>query len=208
MNDCKVCLGNDTKIEDKVQRYPKATQPKGAMLSSARLMYGREGSLTAVSAVSTFPCITAHSVAMQLGLRSSKKARIFRRTLIAEFTHLALHSCMSERFYLWPWRSLFWIKRVILMASLGNDNYEHNSRSRTLHFEEFSVCCCLVTQSCLTLCDPMDCSSLGSSVPGISEERILEWVTIPFLWDITDPGIKWTHVSCISKRTLYHWTTS
>ena len=77
------------------------------------------------------------------------------------------------------------------MASLRNDHYKHNSRSRILHFEEFSVCCCcLVTQSCLTLCDPMDCSSSGSSVPGISEERILEWAVIPFLWDITDPGIK------------------
>ena len=77
------------------------------------------------------------------------------------------------------------------MANLRNDNYEHNSRSRTFHFEEFSMCCCcLVTQSCLTLRDPMDGSSPGSSVHGISEERILEWVAIPFLWDIPDPGIK------------------
>ena len=75
MNDCKVCLGNDTKIEDKVQRYPKATQPRGSMLSSAQLMYGREGSLTAVSAVSTFHCITAHSSIMQLRLLSSKKGK-------------------------------------------------------------------------------------------------------------------------------------
>ena len=35
-----------------------------------------------------------------------------------------------------------------------------------------------VTQSCLTLCDPMDCSPLGSSVRGISQARILEWVAI------------------------------
>ena len=32
---------------------------------------------------------------------------------------------------------------------------------------------------CLTLCDPMDCSLLGSSVHGISQERILEWVAMP-----------------------------
>ena len=32
----------------------------------------------------------------------------------------------------------------------------------------------LVTQSCLILCDPMDCSPPGSSVLGISQERILE----------------------------------
>ena len=34
-------------------------------------------------------------------------------------------------------------------------------------------------QSCLTLCDPMDCSSPGSSVHGILQTRILEWVPIP-----------------------------
>ena len=35
-------------------------------------------------------------------------------------------------------------------------------------------------QSCLTLCDPMDCSPPGSSVHGILEARILEWVAISF----------------------------
>ena len=38
----------------------------------------------------------------------------------------------------------------------------------------------LVTQSCLTLCNPMDYSPPGSSVHGISQTRILEWVPIPF----------------------------
>ena len=37
----------------------------------------------------------------------------------------------------------------------------------------------LVIQSCPTLCDPMDCSPPGSSVHGISQARILEWVAIP-----------------------------
>ena len=35
-------------------------------------------------------------------------------------------------------------------------------------------------QSCLTLCDPMDCSPPGSSVRGILQARILEWVAISF----------------------------
>ena len=35
-------------------------------------------------------------------------------------------------------------------------------------------------QSCLTLCDPIDGSPTGSSVPGILQERILEWVAISF----------------------------
>ena len=38
----------------------------------------------------------------------------------------------------------------------------------------------LVTQSCATLCDPVDCSPLGSSVHGILQARILEWVAISF----------------------------
>ena len=39
---------------------------------------------------------------------------------------------------------------------------------------------CLVSKSCLILCDPMDCSPPGSSVYGISQARILEWVAISF----------------------------
>ena len=35
-----------------------------------------------------------------------------------------------------------------------------------------------VTQSCLTLCDPMDCSLPGFSVHGIFQARVLEWVAI------------------------------
>ena len=41
-----------------------------------------------------------------------------------------------------------------------------------------------VAQSCQTLCDPMDCSLPGSSVHGILQARILEWVAIPLSKDI------------------------
>ena len=37
-----------------------------------------------------------------------------------------------------------------------------------------------VSQSCLTLCDPKDCSPPGSSTHGILQARILEWVAISF----------------------------
>ena len=40
--------------------------------------------------------------------------------------------------------------------------------------------CVLVTQSCETLCDPINCSPPGSSVHGILQARILEWVAISF----------------------------
>ena len=40
------------------------------------------------------------------------------------------------------------------------------------------MCVCSVTKSCLTLCNPMDCSPPDSSVRGIFQARILEWVAI------------------------------
>ena len=41
----------------------------------------------------------------------------------------------------------------------------------------------LVAQLCLTLCDPMDCSPPGSSVHGLFQARILEWVAVSFSRD-------------------------
>ena len=48
----------------------------------------------------------------------------------------------------------------------------------------------LVTQLCLTFCDPMDSSLSSSSVRGISQARILEWVAISSPGDILNPWIK------------------
>ena len=47
-----------------------------------------------------------------------------------------------------------------------------------------------VDQSCRTLCDTMDCSPPVSSVHGIVQARILEWVAIPSPGDLSDPGIE------------------
>ena len=48
----------------------------------------------------------------------------------------------------------------------------------------------LVAQSCTITCHPMDCSPLGSSVHGILQARILEWVASPFPGHLHNPGIK------------------
>ena len=64
----------------------------------------------------------------------------------------------------------------------------------------------LVTQSCLILSDPMDCSPPGSSVHGILQARILEWVAIP-----SSRGSSWprdqTQVSCNAGRFFTVWAT-
>ena len=69
------------------------------------------------------------------------------------------------------------------------------------HYICFSIVCGMglrakLLQSCevkllSTLCDPMDCSLPGSSVHGILQARILEWVAMPY-------------VSCIGRLILYH----
>ena len=50
--------------------------------------------------------------------------------------------------------------------------------------------CAKSIQSCPTLCDPMDCSPPGSSVHGILQARILEWVAMPSSPDLPDPGME------------------
>ena len=63
--------------------------------------------------------------------------------------------------------------------------------------------CVLVTQSSLTLGNPMDCSPPGSSVHGISQARILEWVAISYSRGSSRCRDR-TRVYCVGKRILYH----
>ena len=63
-----------------------------------------------------------------------------------------------------------------------------------------------VAQSCLTVCDPMDFSPPGSSIHGISQARILEWVVISFSMRSYQLRNQ-TLVSCIGRQILYHWAT-
>ena len=68
----------------------------------------------------------------------------------------------------------------------------------------YEGCCCECTKSCSILCDPMDCSLPDSSVHGISQARILEWVAISFSRGSSRPR-DWTPVSCIIGRYSYHY---
>ena len=57
----------------------------------------------------------------------------------------------------------------------------------------------LVTQSCPTLCNPMDCNPPGSCVHGILQARILEWVVIPFSRGSSRPRDQ-IQVFCVAGR--------
>ena len=73
-----------------------------------------------------------------------------------------------------------------------------------------SECICMwcaeLLQLCPTLCDFMDCSPPGSSVHGILQARILEWVAMPSSRGSSEPRDR-TQVSCVScigRQVLYH----
>ena len=72
-----------------------------------------------------------------------------------------------------------------------------------------SICACVLPanllQSCLTVCDPMDCSPLGSSVQGILQARILEQVAVPSSRGSSPPRNRTyiSYISCIGRLDVY-----
>ena len=64
----------------------------------------------------------------------------------------------------------------------------------------------LIIESCPTLWDPMDCSLPSSSVHGVLQARILEWVATSFSRGFSQPKY-WTQVSCIAGRFFTVWVT-
>ena len=68
---------------------------------------------------------------------------------------------------------------------------------------------CMLTQSCPTVCDLLDSSLPGSSVPGFLQAKMLEWVAISYFRGSSRPKDR-THVSCdscIGSWILYHCAT-
>ena len=91
--------------------------------------------------------------------------------------------------------SMFYVSTIVLLLKT------HYLCCSTLIESESEV-----AQSCLTLCDPVDCNLLGFSVHGILQARILEWIAISF-----SRGSSWpkdqTPVSRIGGRCFNLWAT-
>ena len=90
------------------------------------------------------------------------------------------------------------VKRLDFKRIRWLNNHIHRTHSWTwpLHASASLYVLCLVTQACLTLCNPMDCSPPGSSVHGILQARILEGVAILFSRG-SSWRRDWTWVSCV-----------
>ena len=88
-----------------------------------------------------------------------------------------------------PWvRNMPWRKKWV-----GHDlqnKQQQQKRIAVQGLQPWCVSVCKLPQSCLILCDPMECSPPGSSVHGISQSRLLEWVAMLSSRDLPNPGIE------------------
>ena len=95
---------------------------------------------------------------------------------------------------------------LILSHSYGITNSNiHCASFYTFLSIHSHVCAC--AQPCLTLCNPLGCSLPGSSIHGIFQARILEWVAMPSFRG-SSWRRDWTHISCVScivGRFFTHW---
>ena len=96
--------------------------------------------------------------------------------------------------YLWIYK---WVVRIFTRAWSVN--------SKTIKQSRYD-CVFWVTQWCLTLCNPIDCSPPGSSSHGFLQARILEWVAIPFSRGSSQPRDR-ASVSCIAGEFFTVWAT-
>ena len=74
------------------------------------------------------------------------------------------------------------------------------------HIRTYAYCHYLIGKSCLTLCDSIGCSLSSSSVHGILQARILEWVPISSCRESSQPK-DWTQASYIGRQILNRWAT-
>ena len=85
------------------------------------------------------------------------------------------------------------------MYATHTEPYNYQIYRKTLYT---CVCMCVCTQLCPTLCDPMDCNLPDSSVHGIFQARLLEWVAISSSRGFSQLRDQ-THVSYIGRQILY-----
>ena len=93
----------------------------------------------------------------------------------------------------WAYTTSFWPQYLYIMT--GKRKTLLNLKSVSLVFTDL-LCVCV---SCLTLCNLVDCSPLGSSIHGIFQSRILEWAAISFSRGSSQPRDR-IPVSCIADR--------
>ena len=121
---------------------------------------------------------------------------------------VALVSAVPHQLYVCP--LYIYVPSLLLLPSILTPSHSSRSSQST----ELAPCAkqqlptewMKTAQSCWTLCNPMDCSLPGSSIHGILQARILEWVAIPFSRGSSGPQDR-TQISLIAGGFFTIWAT-
>ena len=115
---------------------------------------------------------------------------------------LGNHSWFTELFLLLLSLSVVFYSLWLLLRCFWFSTFTHSTGRNVLDHQ----CVSVRVQSCPTLCGPVDCSPPGSSVRGIFQARILEWVAIPYSRRSSQPRDRTcvSGVFCIGRWVLYH----
>ena len=132
---------------------------------------------------------------MQRHMQTSSRVELLR------ITKKCLMHASGSNFQVSPNMSFECSLNFFFLQILDNQFTDTTLRQLT-DYESISMfdlpsCCCLVTKSSPTLCNPIDYSFPGSSVHGIPQARILEWVDISFSSGSSPPRDQ-TCVFCIA----------
>ena len=114
---------------------------------------------------------------------------------------LCSKSLTGKRSFVATPASCIWMRNFGIHLAIVNSYVKIQSEHPKFYREVSEV-----SQSCPTLCDPMDCSLPGSSLHGILQARVLEWVAISFSRG-SSQSRDWTLVSCIPGRHFNLWAT-
>ena len=112
------------------------------------------------------------------------------------------------------WEALYWLRTVrkdlkrsnLSIIRIPEERREWSIFSKNWTKTLLTAAAAKSLQSCPTLCDPMDCSLPGSSLHGILQARVLEWVAISFSRGSSQSRDR-TWVSCIPGRRFNLWAT-
>ena len=111
---------------------------------------------------------------------------------------------------LWKMKQGLWERRREIQGVNAQEEKDKISKKENICIEQeyFPTCACMLSCfSLVWLCDPVDCSPPGSSVRGILQARILEWIAMPSSMGSSWPR-DWTrtsYISTIGRQVLYHW---
>ena len=123
-----------------------------------------------------------HSPLNQLSLNKDTSSSPSNKISLSLYLSISSHSKQPSNLNpMWPEKKVNHLKLIICVSSQNTICKNHSL---------YCSCYCLVTKLCPTLCDPIDCSPLGSLLMGFPRQEYWGGLPFPPPGDLSDPGIE------------------